>query len=409
MDIAQKLAFDPGDPQFIRDPFPLLARLREEDPVHWSEPLGAWILTRHADVREASRDPRLSSDRMRPFFEAQPEDLRRRLSALEGNVSRWAVFIDPPRHTRLRALMSHAFTSRAVERLRASVAARIDELLTPLAGRDEFDLVGEFAWLLPAGVIADLLGVPREDIGRLKDWSDELSGFVFSGRHVQAKYQRAARGVGEMAEYFARLIETKRARPCEDLISALVAATDGGERLTPEELEAMCVLLLFAGHETTTHLIGNGMHALLSQPQARAALASRRADAAFVESAIEELLRFDGPSLAQGRVAAEDLEIGGKRIRRHERVFLMLAAANRDPRAFDDPDTLRLARTPNAHVTFGYGIHFCVGAPLARLEGQLAFPRLLERFPRLELAAPPQWMDSLVIRGAHQIRVRVLN
>jgi len=409
MDTAQKLAFDPGDPDFIRDPFPLLARLRETDPVHWSEPLGAWILTRHAEVREAARDPRLSSERMRPFFEAQPEGLRRRLAALEANVSRWAVFVDPPQHTRLRALMSAAFTSRAVERLRASVAARIDELLEPLARRDEFDLVGEFAWLLPAGVIADLLGVPREDIGRLKDWSDELSGFVFSGRHVQAKYERAARGVGEMAEYFARLIHAKRARPDDGLVSALVAATDGGERLTAEELEAMCVLLLFAGHETTTHLIGNGMHALLSQPQAHAALAARRADSAFVESAVEELLRYDGPSLAQGRVAAEDLQIGGKRIRRHERVFLMLAAANRDPRAFDDPDTLRLERTPNAHLTFGYGIHFCVGAPLARLEGQLALPQLLERFPRLELAAPPQWMDSLVIRGAQQMRVRVLH
>jgi hypothetical protein len=287
------------------------------------------------------------------------------------------------------------------------VAARVEELLAPLSGRDEFDLVGEFAWLLPAGVIADLLGVPREDIGRLKDWSDELSGFIFSGRHVQEKYERAARGVGEMAGYFARLIEAKRARPDEGLVSALVAATDGGERLAPEELEAMCVLLLFAGHETTTHLVGNGMHALLGDPEARAAFAARRGDAAFVASAIEELLRYDGPSLAQGRVAAEDLAIGGRRIRRGERVFLMLAAANRDPRAFDQPDALRLDRTPNAHLTFGYGIHFCIGAPLARLEGQIAFPRLLERFPRLELAAPPEWMDSLVVRGTHRMRVRV--
>jgi cytochrome P450 len=407
MESQQEIVFDPGNPAFIRDPFPALARLREEDPVHWSGPLGAWIVTRHADVREAARDPRLSSDRMRPFFEAQPEGARRRLSALENNVSHWAVFIDPPRHTRLRALMSNAFTSRAVERLRASVAARVEELLAPLSGRDEFDLVGEFAWLLPAGVIADLLGVPREDIGRLKDWSDELSGFIFSGRHVQEKYERAARGVGEMAGYFARLIEAKRARPDEGLVSALVAATDGGERLAPEELEAMCVLLLFAGHETTTHLVGNGMHALLGDPEARAAFAARRGDAAFVASAIEELLRYDGPSLAQGRVAAEDLAIGGRRIRRGERVFLMLAAANRDPRAFDQPDALRLDRTPNAHLTFGYGIHFCIGAPLARLEGQIAFPRLLERFPRLELAAPPEWMDSLVVRGTHRMRVRV--
>lgn len=398
--------FDPGDPAYLADPYPVLARLREHDPVHWSEALGAWIVSRYADVREALRDPRLSSDRVRPFFEAQPAEVRRSLAALESNVSRWAVFLDPPRHTRLRALMSHAFTSRAVERLRAQVAARIEQLLAPLAARSEFDLIGEFAWPLPAGVIADLLGVPRDDVPRLKAWSDELSGFVFSGRHVQAKYERAARGVAGMAEYFARLIRCKRAHPDEGLISALAAATDGGEALTPEELEAMCVLLLFAGHETTTHLIGNGMLALLAQPEALAEMRARRADPAFIECAIEELLRYDGPSIAQGRVAAGDLEIAGRRIRRHERVFLMLGAANRDPRAFCEPDRLHLERSPNAHLAFGFGTHFCVGAPLARLESNVAFPRLLERFPKLELAAAPEWQDSLVIRGATGIRLR---
>jgi cytochrome P450 len=398
--------FDPGDPAYLADPYPVLARLREHDPVHWSEALGAWIVTRYAEVREALRDPRLSSDRVRPFFEAQPAGARAGLSALESNVSRWAVFLDPPRHTRLRALMSHAFTSRAVEALRARVAARIDELLAPLAARAEFDLIGEFAWPLPAAVIADLLGVPRADVPRLKAWSDELSGFVFSGRHVQAKYERAARGVTGMAEYFARLIRERRAHPDKGLISALAAASGGAEPLTPEELEAMCVLLLFAGHETTTHLIGNGMLALLAQPGALAELQAKRADAAFVENAVEELLRYDGPSIAQGRVAAADLEIAGRRIRRHERVFLMLGAANRDPRAFDRPETLQLGRSPNPHLAFGFGIHFCVGAPLARLEGRLALPRLLERFPRLELAAAPGWQDSLVIRGAASIRLR---
>ena len=203
------MKFDPGDPAYLAAPYPVLAHLREQDPVHWSEDLGAWIVTRYAEVKEGLRDPRLSSERIQPFFEAQPEGVRRGLAPLETIVSRWAVFVDPPRHTRLRALMTHAFTSRAVERLRPSIAARIDELLAPLEARGEFDLIGDFAWPLPAGVIADLLGVPREDVPRLKAWSDELSGFVFSGRNVRSKYERAARGVGEMAEYFAKHLQPR--------------------------------------------------------------------------------------------------------------------------------------------------------------------------------------------------------
>jgi len=224
---------------------------------------------------------------------------------------------------------------------------------------------------------------------------------------VQAKYERAARGVAGMAAYFAELIDQKRRRPDAKLISTLVGTAGSEEPLTVEELEAMCVLLLFAGHETTTHLIGNGMLALLAQPHALAALTARRGDATLAASAVEELLRYDGPSLAQGRVAADDFELGGRRIRRGDRAFLMLGAANRDPDAFERPDELVLGRTPNPHVAFGYGIHFCVGAPLARLEGLLALPRLLERFPRLELASAPEWQDSLVIRGAQRILLRV--
>jgi cytochrome P450 len=401
--------FDPAAASYLAAPYPVLAELREQDPVHWNEGLGAWIVTRYADVREGLRDPRLSAERMRSFFEAQPEARRSSLAPLEANVGRWAVFLDPPRHTRLRALMTHAFTSRAVERLRARVLARVDELLAPLLEKEEFDLIQDFAWPLPAGVIADLLGVPHEDVPRLKAWSDELSGFVFSGRNVQAKYERASRGVAGMAEYFARLIEAKRARPDDGLISALVAATEGAERLSAEELEAMCVLLLFAGHETTTHLIGNGLLALLAQPAALKEMRERCHEPAFVESAVEELLRYDSPSIAQGRVAAQDYELGGRRVRTGDRLFLMQGAANRDPAQFDAPESLRLARDPNPHIAFGFGIHFCVGAPLARLEGRLALPRLLERFPRLELAAAPQWQDSFVIRGASHIRLRVVN
>jgi hypothetical protein len=403
---ANELQFDPGDPRFLADPYPFLARLRADDPVHWNEALGAWLVTRYADVREGLRDPRLSSDRVRPFFEAQTAAARRALEPLEANVSRWAVFLDPPRHSRVRALMTHAFTSRAVERLRGAIVARVDELLAALQGREEFDLIGEFAWPLPAAVIADLLGVPREDVPRLKAWSDELSGFVFSGRRVHGKYERAARGVAGMATYFAELIERKRQCPDEGLVSALVRGSPEAQPLTAKELEAMCVLLLFAGHETTTHLIGNGMLALLARPGALAELRARRDDPRHVERAIEELLRYDGPSLAQGRVAAGDLALAGRRLRTGERVFLMLGAANRDPEVFDRPDDVVLERPHNPHVAFGYGIHFCIGAPLARLEGQLAFPRLLGRFARLELAAAPEWQDSFVIRGAQRILLR---
>jgi cytochrome P450 len=282
--------------------------------------------------------------------------------------------------------MTHAFTSRAVERMRAAVAARIDELLAALDGRDEFDLIGEFAWPLPAAVIADLLGVPRDAVPRLKAWSDELSGFVFSGRHVQEKYERAARGVAGMAAYFARLMEEKRARPDAGLISALIASSGSEEPLTPDELEAMCVLLLFAGHETTTHLIGNGMLALLRDPDRIAAL---RADSARLPSTVEELLRLVHPNtLAIRRFATCDLEIGGTRIRRGETVLLALASANRDPARFADPDRLDPARAGPDHLALGHGPHYCLGASLARLELHVAFDTLLRRLPGLRLAVP---------------------
>lgn len=396
--------FDPRAAAFIADPYPALAALRERDPVHWSERLGGWVVTGHELVRQALRDPRFSADRMRPFFEHLPPAERAAMLALGDSIAQWAVFTDPPQHTRLRGLLNKAFTSRAVDALRPRIAAIVDELLDRVAARGEMDLIRDFAYPLPATVIADMMGVPRADVDLLKRWSDELGGFVFSARLTADKYARAAAGIAEMSDYFRRLVEERRRRPGDDLTSGLIAAEQRGDFLGIDELVATCVLLLFAGHETTTQLIGNGFLALLAHPEAMARLARGAGGRETVAAAVEEMLRWDGPSLAQVRVMAEDAPLGGRELARGDRVFLMIAAANRDPAAFPDPDRFDIGRADNHHLAFGFGIHFCLGAPLARMEAQIAFPALLGRLADFRLAGPaPRWSDSLVIRGVDRI------
>ena len=400
-------AFDPRDPGFIADPFPELARLRREDPVHWSERLQGWVMTGYDDIRMSLRDARFSSDRMRPFFEHLTPEARAKLAPLENNIALWAVFMDPPSHTRLRGLMSRAFTSRAIEGLRARISGIVEALLEAMAAKGEVDLIRDFAYPLPAQVIAEMLGVPPADVDLLKNWSDQLNGFVFSARLTPDKYAIATAGIAEMSDYFQRFVTERRNRPGDDVASGLIAASDSGDLLSPDELVAACVLLLFAGHETTTQLLGNGFLALMRHPVEMAKL--RDGDAALVTSAVEEMLRWDGPSLAQVRIMAEDVEVGGRILRRGHRVFQMLAAANRDPAHCPDPDRFDVTRTDNRHLTFGFGIHFCLGAPLARLEGQIAFPALLRRFRRFEPVGPaPRWSDSLVVRAVDRIGLKVV-
>jgi cytochrome P450 len=395
--------YDPRLAGVLADPFPALRRLQEEDPVHRSEALGAWLLTRYTDVRAALADPRLSADRITPFLEHQVRGGRDGLTDLGRQVGLWAVFTDPPTHTRLRSLMNRAFTSGAVERLRPRIEEIVAELLGAVRARGEMDVIRDFAYPLPVTVIAELLGVPREDRERLKRWSDELAAFVGSARATPDKYARAGQSLGEMSEYFRRLIALRRAEPRDDVMSGLISAEERGAVLSEDELTATCVLLLFAGHETTTNLIGNGVLALLRHP---AQLAAWRRDASLTPAAVEELLRYDGPGQAMVRVAREDLDWGGRRIRRGERLFLMIGAANRDPRQFADPDRLDLRRADNRHIAFGYGIHFCVGAPLARLEAQLALPALIGRLDGLALAPGRlEWLDSLIFRGVKSLPV----
>lgn len=394
------------DPALIADPYPALAALRDAEPVHWNPGLNAWVLTRHADIDRAFKDPRFSSDRIRPFVagqrQADPADAR----LLGDCLSLWMVFNDPPLHTRLRALVNQAFSRRAVEALRPRIAALVADLLAPLPARGEVEVIEAIAWPLPALVIAELLGVPRDDLEDLKRWSDDLAAFVLAARLDPGRHARAAAALARMNAYFADLIAARRRAPGERILDALIAAHDGEDRLSLDELLASCVLLLFAGHETTAHFFGNGLRALALHPDAAARL--RGAPPEALRTALNELLRWDGPSTSQVRVLAADVALHGVTMPAGARVYLMLLAANRDPAVFADPDRLDLARPEAArHLTFGAGIHVCLGAHLARLEGEVALPLLLDRLGRLApTGAPEDWSDSLVIRGLTRLPLR---
>jgi cytochrome P450 len=399
---------DLGDPALNADPFPRFARLRAVDPVHWSERLRGWVLTRYADVRLALNDPRFSADRITPFADhmTMPTSGRGATPVAEfaKALGLWAVFRDPPDHTRLRAAMNRAFVPGVVARLGPAIAALTEELIDRVAQHGEMDVIADFAYPLPVAVIGQLLGVPAEDFWRLKAWSDDLATVVGTALATPDKYARAGESWSAMRDYFAALIAARKANPSADALGDMIRVHTENETPDDEELVANAVLLLFAGHETTTNLIANAMLALMRNPAAGALLGKRPA---IIDSAVEEFLRYDGPVQALTRIAREDLTLSGKRIRSGERIVLMLSAANRDPDQFDDPERLDLVREPNRHLAFGYGIHFCLGAPLARLEAKIALPRLLARLPELTPATPnPDWIDSLVFRGMKALPVR---
>ncbi len=391
-------------PELVADPYPALARLRAEAPVCWSERHGAWLVTRFDDVSAGFRDPRLSSDRVGSFLPDRPSARR---EAAEDDptariLSNWMEFKDPPDHTRLRRLVQKAFTPRTVESLRPRVQEIVEALLLDLARAGRADLVRSFAYPLPAIVIAEMLGVPVEDRDLFKGWSDDVLGLVF-GAGASDRHVRARRGFRELEAYMDGMLRRARAHPADDLLSALAAAEEQGDVLSRDEVIGTCVLLLFGGHETTTNLLGTSVWLLHRHPEARERL---RREPGLFPQAIEEFLRFDGPSKMMVRWPIEDLELRGRKIRRGERVFLLQNAANRDPEAFSEPDRLDLSRRPNAHLGFGFGIHYCLGAPLARLEAQLALPALLRRFPDLRVETDtPEWNPTLLSRGLRSLPV----
>ncbi|HEX2074198.1 MAG TPA: cytochrome P450 [Geodermatophilus sp.] len=386
------------DPAVLADPHPALAALRESGPVHRLDMrmgLPVWVVTRYADVLAALSDPRLSNDParapgMRPF--------------LRGDfLSRSMLGVDPPEHTRLRRLVSTVFTARRVEALRPRVQEITDALLDRITPRGSADLIGEFALPLPITVIGELLGVPEADRDRFRAWTDDILDRPFD---VRSDLARVAVAREQMHGYLADLVATKRSDPADDLLTDLVQATDEGERLDAHELLSMTFLLLIAGYVTTVGLIGNGTLALLRQPDQ---LDRLRAEPGLVPRAVEELLRFDGPvNPGLTRFATEDLEIAGVRIPRGDVVLLATAAADRDPDRFPDPDRLDVGSAEPGHLAFGHGIHYCLGAPLARLEGQVAFTALLARLPDLALAVEVdelRWIGGGVLRSLRELPV----
>ena len=396
----------PLNPATIADPYPRYQQLRSEDPVHWHEGLGTWVLTRYTDVLAALRDQRLSADRMTSLTARLPEPVQERIRPLTQVFADMMLMSDPPDHTRLRGLANKAFTPRVIDRMRSRIQANVDDLVEGVAndGRHgRTDIVAGLAYPLPAIVIAEMLGVAPADRDQFKTWSDDLAAFLGGTRNLAETVGPAQKSALELTEYLRGIIAHRRTEPREDLISALVAVEEEGDRFNEAELFSMCILLLVAGHETTTNLIGNGLLALLRHPHQ---LDKLREDPAMIETAVEEFLRYDSPVQSTGRIAMEEMEIGGRRIAEGERVSIMMGAANRDPEQFPDPDRLDVNRQENRHVGFGFGIHFCLGSALARMEGQITINTVLQRMPGIRLASQElEWRFNPVFRGLKSLPV----
>jgi cytochrome P450 len=382
--MAQPLASEPSfnlmSAEFLDEPYQMYHELRESGPVQWNPVFGgAWLVTRYADVVTALRDRRLSSRRGVASLVGMPDEIKAIFQAFEDFYTTMMLTQDAPKHTRLRALVNKAFQPKSLEELRPLVHRVVEDLLAPYREAGHMDLIYDFAYPLPAIVIAEMMGLPWEDRDRLKVWADDLAMLVGGGMNAHDLAEAGQRGMTEMATYFRTWIARRHEEPGDDLISQLLAEYDG-DRLTDDEVWAQCLLLLTAGHQTTRDLIGNGMWALFNNPDQ---LQLYLDDPSLKASAVEEILRFDSPVQVAGRIAAEPVQIGGQQIETGQRVIMVLGAANRDPERFPDPDRLRLDRPDNKHMAFGAGPHHCIGAFLARLEGQEAFDVLLRTFPNL--------------------------
>jgi hypothetical protein len=407
MPTASPGAFDDllTDPGYFADPYPALAAIREATPLYWSEAWGVWVVTRHEDVVAVLRDPaRFSNaDRFSAFLDGLPQEAAPYVEPLRRHYATGMLQSDPPAHSRLRPLINRAFTPRVVEASRPRIEQVVADLVAGFRERGEADLQREFAYPLPAVVIAELMGVPVADRDLLIDLSDGVVAIQRSGKAVVDEHLvRSSESIVGIEDYFHDLCRERRAHPGDDLITALVEAEEAGDRLSEPELISMCTTLMIAGHETTRNLIANGMLTLLRRPDD---LGRVRADEALLASAIEEMLRFESPIQRGWRRVAADTGLHGQSLREGQLVYLMPGAANRDPRVFEDPDRFCVERQPNRHVAFGHGIHFCVGAPLSRLEARVALPALLA-LPDLELATDSfDWTASVTHRGLEALPV----
>lgn len=382
------------DPDVLANPYPLYERLRTESPVHWDPYLHAWVVTRYADVITVLHH--FSANRTPTPEQFEAIGLAE-LAPLAQVMVKQMLFMDAPDHTRLRALASTAFTPARVESLRPHIKEILDNLLKPLLDAGSMDVIADIAAPLPAIVTAEMMGLPTSDANQLKDWSADFAEVLGNFQHNPDRSSRTLKCVEEMTSYFRDAINRIRTEPSEGLINALLTAEVDGDRLTEEEIIANCIVTMVGGQETTTNLIGNGILTLLRHPDQ---LERLRNDLSLIPSAVEELLRYESPSQHTARICREDTELGGKLIRKGQAVIAVMGAGNRDPERFPDPDRLDVSRTDNRHLAFGWASHFCFGAPLARIEGQLAFEAIVRLTENLALQPGPLvWRDNLGLRG----------
>jgi pimeloyl-[acyl-carrier protein] synthase len=391
------------DPEVLANPYPLYNRLRTEAPVHWDPVLHAWVVTRYVDVVRVLHD--FSADRT-----PSPEQLERinlsAISPIAAVMVKQMLFLDAPAHTRLRSLASSAFTPARVRVLRSHIQQIAETLIDAAmaAQPGKMDVIAEFAEPLPAIVTAEMLGVPISDHRQLKDWTAVFAEMLGNFQHNPDHVPKVLRALEEMLEYFRERVRELRAHPREGLINSLLTSEINGDRLSEEEVIANSIVTMVGGQETTTNLIGNGLLTLLRHP---AEMQRLRDDPELIPSAVEELLRYESPSQHTARLARTDVELGGRKIRKRDAVIAVMGAANRDPERFSDPDRLDLARTDNRHLAFGWAAHFCFGAALARIEGQVSFETILRRIPSLSLEQRPlQWRTNLGLRGLVALPVR---
>ena len=382
------------DPEILANPYPLYHQLRTEDPVHWDPFLHAWVVTRYADVISVFQ--RFSANRT-----PTPEQLTtlglEKLTPLARVMVHQMLFLDPPAHGRVRGLASKAFTPRRVQVLSSHIQDITNSLLDAVQDRGEMDIIADLAYPLPAIVTAELLGVPTSDWKQLTLWSADFAQVLGNFQHNPDSAAQVIRSLEEMIVYFRAAIRENEQHPREGLINALMTAEQDGDRLSEDEVIANTIVTMVGGQETTTNLIGNGILTLLRYPDQ---LTKLRSDLSLIPSAVEELLRFESPSQHTARLAPEDVQLGGKTIRKRQAVIAVMGAANHDPERFPDPDRLDICRQDNRHVAFAWASHFCFGAPLARIEGQIAFETVLRRMPALNLKPGPiTWRENLGLRG----------
>ncbi len=395
--LSSRIVYNPLSDSFHQDPYRTYARLRGRDPLHWSHLVNGWVLSRHEDCDEVLRDHKRWSNVEVTMQRETPQE------PVFADEAPSMLFVDPPDHTRLRGLVNKAFTPRAIEQLKPRIAEIVTEIVEALPEGEPVDLMEVLAFPLPVVVIAEMLGVPPEDRDDFKRWSDPVAR-TLEPTITPEETKKAQAAFDELSRYFENIVAERAKEPREDLVSALIAAEESGDRLSRAELLSTLRLLLVAGNETTTNLIGNGMLALLRNPDQ---LERLRKNMGLMENAVEELLRYDSPVQTDARTALEDVEMYGKTIKKGQRVFELLGSANRDPRVFANPNKLDIGREEIRHLAFARGIHHCLGAPLARAEGQAAFRALLETFPRIELAEEPRFKDHVVLRGLKSLRVRL--